>query len=395
VIQELLLNIQKINLVGPREPSGITWLANCLIEIGLRVEMPEVQLWKSASSNSFRFNQDFRYLARMMPSLANPHREFTFQESAFVEMSHNWISENVTPHRTILFTRDPRTSMYSNYLRKRRTDESFQSFVSALDHKWLLDRLQIWNLWHILWALHDNILVVKFEDYKMRPRETLLKILSWINFVDFDEEKLQATLKISDWRNASETEAHILTSEKIKGDLKLSRSSSMEMENYEVERETYLLIERTCSKVYQGITEKKDTVFSYLNSDHFFAIREKRNDLYSMLNKKLGYKQQDKYDLRIFQTVRSESLQKLKEENYKAYLVYLQKYGRRILEDLHSDLTYMRGKTISIRIMLPFFLMTARLARLVFLIRSFINRISKNWNFCIFKRQFERKEKLT
>ena len=79
--------------------------------------------------------------------------------------------------KVILFTRDPRDSIYSSY-RRLSGNKSYPSFLESLDSRTLLSRVHSWRFYHLLWLAFPGIQVYRFEDYKADATALLTQILN-------------------------------------------------------------------------------------------------------------------------------------------------------------------------------------------------------------------------
>ena len=200
----------KYYLVSPKEPSGMTWLANCLLELGIKTYRSVYgggDSWIQDGSQ-WRLRPEESQLYRYLPILSRQSR-FTFRDDIEVEWTHDWplraIHENV---RVIFFTRDPRDAIYSGY--KRQSDWiEYRDFVDHLDCDSLINKIDNWYLFHLLWLDLPGIRVYRFEDYKQDAGALLRRILEENN-LPADADAIDRAVASSDYSQAAQAESQFL-----------------------------------------------------------------------------------------------------------------------------------------------------------------------------------------
>jgi hypothetical protein len=197
------VSVRKIYLMSPREPSGATWLINCLLELGIKT-------YRNSSSEMWvRHGQHYRLapheeiLKKWLPALWD-HPSITFRNDVEVEWSHVWPSSNHDDFQVIFFTRDPRDSLFSRYKREA-SDQTFEEFVRFPDVNTLLDKAHNWRLFNFSWMAHPNHKVFRFEDYKKNDAEVLSRVLEFIG-LEYSQKDIVHALAASTFARAAEAE---------------------------------------------------------------------------------------------------------------------------------------------------------------------------------------------
>jgi hypothetical protein len=241
------------NLVGPIEPSGLSWLVNCLLELNIRTsQSPEI--W-DFENGKFKVKEVRQELSRWLPALGKIDREFEFIPGLSVTWSHDWPTSKHISTKTLLFTRDPRMALYSGYKRNAEPGTTFRQYLLKIDPKWLLNRMQLWSLFHLLWSSHPQVQYFFFEDYKRDPGKLLSRILVELGIEDCSENDILGAVASSSWEKARKAEA-VFNSNAHSDKKIMIRKGSLVLENAEREKSSYEMIENVCAPVYQILTGK-------------------------------------------------------------------------------------------------------------------------------------------
>lgn len=331
--------MRTLQIVGPREPSGITWLVNCLIELGIETTIYENLF---LSENEYKIiNPAYWHYSRLLPSLSDLERKFRFRNDIKINFSHKWISEELAENQTIIFTRNPQTSMYSSYKRIGKKDETFYNFITKPDKKWILNRLQVWNLWHLFWMTHPSVKVLSFEDYKSDSLSTLKKSLTWFNLENFSNQELIKSIELSDWSAArASEERYIAKTTKTETNFRWAGSGNTDPIEPDKEKESYDLISEICSPVYNAIT-------SGGNLHEYFDL-----DYLKIINKRYGSYSFEASHLRKFYKITNKKLILLNtleisnsslSQNNKELAAKTSTYLRLIITNSYLDWSKIRG----------------------------------------------------
>jgi hypothetical protein len=181
-----------VTVASPELPCGVTWLASCLLEIGVSLWKPwgidDREHWHLARNRLWRYQCAHSPWSRLIPGLVDG-REVRFRPSPVPRYTHAWPGQLPATRKLILFVRDPRDSLYSDW---RRRQHVAGDAAQGLDLEQYLAKPTIglgvppaewlglhWRSWQV--AARDTAsLVVRFEDAKQFPERTLRKVLGFI-----------------------------------------------------------------------------------------------------------------------------------------------------------------------------------------------------------------------
>ena len=271
----------KFNLIGPVEPSGLSWLINCFLELGIKSTLlPEIWEEKSVGCVISEYGKP---LGQWLPALSKVEREFHFKPGIGVEWSHDWLRPEHLDTRTIFFTREPKTALYSAYKRANVSSGNFEEFLLEIDPQWLLNRMQLWTLFHALWWHHNDIHFFFFDSYKSDPVGTLRNVLEKLDFNSHTPtELLEATSK-SSLEKAKESEKKFKLASKLNSQT-FNRSGSIDVENFSEEAHAYSLIDKVCTPTYLQI-KKGESVNITTLQPHLALYLKKHPALQGLFDK--------------------------------------------------------------------------------------------------------------
>ena len=197
------MTARRVLLVSPREPSGATWLINCLLELGVRIyRNTEAPMWV-ASGDGWSLSPHEEILKKWLPGLSLRER-FHFREGVEVRWTHEWPGPDTCREDVILFVRDPRDALLSRY--KREASElTFAEFLAFPDLQSLLDKPDHWLLHLRCWLACESVRVLRFEDYKRDARATLKLALGFLRIEPSSEDFTRA-IEASTFEKAAEAE---------------------------------------------------------------------------------------------------------------------------------------------------------------------------------------------
>lgn len=209
-----------VEIASPELPSGSSWLANCLLELDVSLWKPwGADLagdWQACGPRRFRYASTDENWRRLLPSLANG-REFAFRAAPVPRVTHAWAGTYGNVPRTILFVRDPRDALHSFWHRARRAglapeSEDFATFVRGAWFHYPVSRAEFLLLWLRVWRVAlagREHLVLRFEDYRSRPAETLRRALAFLRIEASDGDVARA-LAASDFSAAQAAERQLV-----------------------------------------------------------------------------------------------------------------------------------------------------------------------------------------
>ena len=80
---------REVLLVSPAEPSGATWLINCLLLLGVRTYRTSARgMWRQEGENYY-LNEHEEVLKKWLPAL-NERDSFRFRADLAVRWTHEW-----------------------------------------------------------------------------------------------------------------------------------------------------------------------------------------------------------------------------------------------------------------------------------------------------------------
>jgi hypothetical protein len=169
---------QRLIVASPAEPSGVTWLINCFLELGLLCYRGSIDgMWERRDGLLYLKAREAE-LRNWLPSLY--HRQsFSFRPGIEVLWSHVWPTAALADRQAIYFYRDPRDSLYSRYKRQGAT-LSFGDFLDIPEPNILLNKIECNCLHAACWLQHPQVKLLRFEDYKLNAESTLRTALDYL-----------------------------------------------------------------------------------------------------------------------------------------------------------------------------------------------------------------------
>ncbi|MBI2095445.1 MAG: sulfotransferase domain-containing protein [Candidatus Omnitrophica bacterium] len=201
---DLSRSSEKILIVSPREPCGVAWLINCLLELGIKAYPFALEaIWQTLPSGHCRLTERGKTLRKWLPALS-VREDFVFRTGVEVTWHHQWPERSLEKQPVIFFTRDPRSCLYSRYKREK-PDLSFSEFLAFPDPYTLLNKADHLCLFHLCWMDFQDFKVFRFEDYKKDDQKTLREILDYAG-LDADDKDLARATGASTFKSAAATE---------------------------------------------------------------------------------------------------------------------------------------------------------------------------------------------
>lgn len=181
--------------------SGATWLENCFIELGIRLDdIPNVLFKYKKPYNDTHSEYELLPSADHskvgLPSLTFK-KNFYFRNNVFCHfLSHSIPSYKVAKKfKTIVLIRDPRDTIWSEYNFSQNT--SFEEFAKFRSTRWKAFYQQCLSL--------PNTDFFRFEDYKMDSVDHLVKILKFCE-IDYDLKEVRRAILNSTFEKSREAE---------------------------------------------------------------------------------------------------------------------------------------------------------------------------------------------
>jgi hypothetical protein len=204
-------------VVSPIEPSGASWLLNCLLELDVKVgHKPCVDtvwrrsrprpgpehVWQEAEGR-FALRPKAALLRKWLPACSR-HETFAFQRGLTV----HYVQDLPEPHHrdepVLYFVRDPRDAMFSMY-RRVGPDMSCLEYVRFPDPRSLRGRIDHWGLHVRAWAEQPGVRFLRFEDYKRDAAAVLAQALDVLG-LEVDPAALANAVRESTFEKAAGAE---------------------------------------------------------------------------------------------------------------------------------------------------------------------------------------------
>lgn len=198
-----------VEVLSPELPCGASWLANCLLELGVPLWNPwgfdTRAEWERLGPLRYRYAAATLPWRQTLPAL-RAGREFLFLLRPVPRFSHRWPTELSAGHPVILFVRDPRDALYSEWLRQVRNGgpapaATFEAFLESPYHHHPYTFRDYPLLFlracrEVLVGRHA--LIVRFEDYRAEPLRTLECVARFLG-LNVAEPRLAAAAASSDF----------------------------------------------------------------------------------------------------------------------------------------------------------------------------------------------------
>jgi hypothetical protein len=180
-----------VDVVSPEMPCGAGWLATALLELGVPLWKPwgirDESLWEHRGERRYRHVCAGSSWSRLVVGFEDG-REMDFRSAPVPRFSHAWPGLAAPLPALVVVVRDPRDTLYSAWRRGLRSGQlaggiPFEEFVAAPFHHRPVSWTGYLALFLTLWrraAAGRHHLVLRFEDAKADPRETLRRVLRYL-----------------------------------------------------------------------------------------------------------------------------------------------------------------------------------------------------------------------
>lgn len=192
-------------IVSPELPCGASWLANCLLELNVPVWNPwgfdTLEEWSRLGTHRYRYAAETLPWRQTLPALT-VGRDFCFAARPVPRFSHCWPADLDLTNPIVFFVRDPRDALYSEWRRQVRNGgpaaaATFENFLSAryYHHSFSFAEYLVRFLtsWREVLAVRRS-LIVRFEDYKASPSQTLERVIRFLGIESDDLQLSRAVL---------------------------------------------------------------------------------------------------------------------------------------------------------------------------------------------------------
>ena len=206
-------------IVSPPLPTGVSWLVNCLLELGIRTTMTSTT-WIDGPDGSRLTPEYIRERMRWQLPILDREGLVSFRDDGPIHevyWSHRLSYSHYPARKTILCVRDLRDSAYSQFRRLVNDGTYLDSEAELLafltrpeihmDHFPHLfdlppaDTLAYYYLLCLELVPAEQLLVLRFEDRQADPARELRRVLDFLGFVR-SEDEMAVALAHSDTRQA-------------------------------------------------------------------------------------------------------------------------------------------------------------------------------------------------
>jgi hypothetical protein len=182
--------VMPILLASPREPSGVSWIMNCFLELGIKVSLkPTIErigtassegveasgMWVAEPGGRWRLHPRAEALKKWLPVLSR-QETLCFRDDLEVLCVQELPRAGLRGRRTLLFVRDLRDALHSLY-RRNQPEISLEAFARLPHPQTLLDAIGHWRLFVESWLGREGVRTYRFEDYKADAAGLLGRIL--------------------------------------------------------------------------------------------------------------------------------------------------------------------------------------------------------------------------
>lgn len=185
-------------------------------------------------------------LERWLPNLVNKNPR-KFKSDYNFSWSHDW-NTDLDDSPTILFVRNPKSSILSQYKRLNLKDISYKEYLSMIDPNTLISIAETNNLFYCSWIQNKNIHIIKFEDAKNNPIETLTKTLQFLN-IEVDSQSIINCVENSTSEIAQKIEEEYLLRNNMSLKNRVSRKGSLSEWAADIFTEENILINSSTSQM--------------------------------------------------------------------------------------------------------------------------------------------------
>lgn len=196
---------KKIFIVSTLFPSGVSWLANCFLELNLKVysEQAPKDFWLK-DKNGWYLNPKENNMKRWLPALWYT-KYFNFIEDYEIYITESFPRQIHLDAQNILLLRNPYDSLYS-YYKRFNTDLDILTFAELFEPVYLLNRYDYLTLFYLSWFFFNgDKIITSFENYKNDSYSILENILKYLN-LNFNNSQIEKAIINSDLKVAKEIE---------------------------------------------------------------------------------------------------------------------------------------------------------------------------------------------
>lgn len=206
--------MRELQIVSAPMPSGMTWLINVLLELGVRCTHagPRSDHWIETEEGTRISPAAQAHLRRHLPIMSEA-RPLVFQPGVEIFWEHRLDHARRLDRPTLLFVRDGRDAVYSHFRRFAEPDQRFLDFLRRPDcwpdhfpGLFGLPAPATWACFHHYWlALREamDVQVVRFEDMREDALRECRRALTFLQ-IPRDDQAIRAALERSTFARARE-----------------------------------------------------------------------------------------------------------------------------------------------------------------------------------------------
>lgn len=210
-------------IVSPPMPTGVSWLLNCLLALGIRTTDHHGH-WQETPAGSQPAPEWVRNYLRTFLPILQQQAVFRFEAELELFWSHRLSYSHYPARKTILCVRDLRDSAYSQFRREVHegrfqdseaewlnylaTPEIHSQFFPPLFDLPPADTLALFYLLCLQLVPAGQLLILRFEDVKAQPEAQLRRVLDFLG-LERDAAALARALELSSRERAQELTASL------------------------------------------------------------------------------------------------------------------------------------------------------------------------------------------
>ena len=182
-------------------PSGVTWIANVLLELGIYTYNLPMGHWVNWETQTPKYDcYQFTMSDGSMPYFKKSKEQFiTFDSTVQIGWSHQWPVSEYLGNKTILWNRNYKGGIYSQYKRykttKRYKNLTLDTFLKRPYMYLGLTPQDEWAINHLLWMElipAERWHIASFDNAKLSPIEELKPLLRFLGLKKSDQEIMNA-----------------------------------------------------------------------------------------------------------------------------------------------------------------------------------------------------------
>jgi hypothetical protein len=201
--------LKKFRIASVHYPTGMSWLLNCLVELDVciyRGKDPK-DVWLIDEDGGHTLADKNDSITTFVPSIDLNSKHF-FESQLAVEFSHDLPNQSESHIPTIVFIRDPRDAVYSQFKRVQSSEKNspnYLDYLKDLDPVFCLTPLETWTLFYWTWGWAEEKLILKFEDRFEKSLEMIQGVCSFLQ-IERTEREIMLAIEASSFSRARTSE---------------------------------------------------------------------------------------------------------------------------------------------------------------------------------------------